>query len=483
MLKKLFSGLFIFLLMVLLSISVQAKVPPLINYQALLTDANHNPIDGVHSIQFKLYKSATDGTPVWSETQKVTVTDGYFNVLLGSMNPIPSTAFDNNETFLELKVDDDPPMTPRKPFYSVGYALHANKADSLNNFAANDFVRKIGGVAAKNGNINLVEGQNISIKTDTDNGAITIGATNDAPGNLTLPYDGTISSSSTAFSVTNTGSGRAGYFKVDNSNSGATALTAYTSGAGYGMYCYAKTRYGLYARTGGDNGYAVYALANGDHAHGLVGSVSGESAYGVWGYSRSHYGVFGNTWYGIGGYFQASGTDAIGLYAKGGSNGNAAEFEGNVLIREHGTRTIVMELGKGLDYAEGFNVTDAARLIEPGAVLVIDPKNPGKLVLSAQPYDSKVAGIVAGANGLGSGVRLGAKQFDHDVALAGRVYCNVDATESAVMAGDLLTTAVTPGFAMKATDYDRARGAILGKAMQNLDKGQKGQILVLVTLQ
>ena len=74
-------------------------------------------------------------------------------------------------------------------------------------------------------------------------------------------------------------------------------------------------------------------------------------------------------------------------------------------------------------------------------------------------------------------------KLDYDVALAGRVYCNVDATEQAVQAGDLLTTSTTPGHAMKATDYDRARGAILGKAMQKLEQGQKGQILVLVTLQ
>ena len=90
---------------------------------------------------------------------------------------------------------------------------------------------------------------------------------------------------------------------------------------------------------------------------------------------------------------------------------------------------------------------------------------------------------MAGAKGLGSGVRLGIGQFDHDVALAGRVYCNVDATEQAIQAGDLLTTSAMPGHAMKATDYDRARGAILGKAMQKLELGQKGQILVLVTLQ
>jgi hypothetical protein len=80
-------------------------------------------------------------------------------------------------------------------------------------------------------------------------------------------------------------------------------------------------------------------------------------------------------------------------------------------------------------------------------------------------------------------VRLGAGQFDQDVALAGRVYCNVDATHEAISPGDLLTTSSTPGYAMKATDPARSTGAILGKAMGGLERGQKGQILVLVTLQ
>jgi hypothetical protein len=52
-----------------------------------------------------------------------------------------------------------------------------------------------------------------------------------------------------------------------------------------------------------------------------------------------------------------------------------------------------------------------------------------------------------------------------------------------VSPGDLLTTSPTPGYAMKVGDYSRAQGAILGKAMQRLERGQKGQILVLVTLQ
>ena len=155
---------------------------------------------------------------------------------------------------------------------------------------------------------------------------------------------------------------------------------------------------------------------------------------------------------------------------------------GNILLENASTGAAVVELGEGLDYSEGFDVTEQAG-VTPGTVLVIDAENPGKLTVSSSPYDCKVAGIVAGGEGLGSGVRLGVSQFDQDVALAGRVYCKVDATEAGVEPGDLLTTSGTPGYAMKATDYMRAQGAILGKTMEKLEQGKKGHILVLVTLQ
>ncbi|MGD2094918.1 MAG: hypothetical protein PVH77_07930 [Phycisphaerales bacterium] len=154
---------------------------------------------------------------------------------------------------------------------------------------------------------------------------------------------------------------------------------------------------------------------------------------------------------------------------------------GNLLVEDSSGNSVV-ELGAGLDYAEGFNVTENKKAV-PGTVLVIDADNPGKLTIAAKPYDTKVAGIVAGAKNTGSGVRLGVDQYDRDVALAGRVYCNVDATENSIQPGDLLTTSTTPGHAMKALDNTRAHGSILGKAMQSLGKGQKGQVLVLVTLQ
>jgi hypothetical protein len=245
---------------------------------------------------------------------------------------------------------------------------------------------------------------------------------------------------------------------------------------GYGVYAYSPDYYGVYAYGGSRGVYGYTSGSTSEYAIGVYGYAHSAADYGYGGYFYSG-GVSG-----YGGYFNASGTSGTGIYATGGTSGKAAIFRGNVQIQRESDGVVVMELGAGLDYAEGFDVADNDG-VEPGSVLVIDPENPGKLALSSKSYDTRVAGIVAGANNLGSGVRLGTGEFDHDVALAGRVYCNVDATRKGVEPGDLLTTSATPGYAMKVTDHGRSQGAIIGKAMEKLEKGEKGQILVLVTLQ
>ncbi len=139
--------------------------------------------------------------------------------------------------------------------------------------------------------------------------------------------------------------------------------------------------------------------------------------------------------------------------------------------------------GRGLDVAEMFEIR-SSETVEPGHVVVIDPGKPGQLTLSTRAYDHRLAGVIAGAGGLHSGLVLGPRSSDSQkpVALSGRVYTWVDASHGHIEPGDLLTTSPTPGFAMKAADRAKAQGAILGKAMEGLDHGQ-GRILVLVNLQ
>jgi hypothetical protein len=95
-----------------------------------------------------------------------------------------------------------------------------------------------------------------------------------------------------------------------------------------------------------------------------------------------------------------------------------------------------------------------------------------------------VIGVVSGAGGVEPGLILhqeGRLEGDLVVAIAGRVYCHAEAESAPIAPGDLLTTASRPGFCMKATDRDRAFGAIIGKALTGLEAGV-GQVLVLVNL-
>ena len=116
----------------------------------------------------------------------------------------------------------------------------------------------------------------------------------------------------------------------------------------------------------------------------------------------------------------------------------------------------------------------------------IDPARPGKLVISTDPYDNKVAGVISGAGGIKPGMLMAQANTEadgaHPVALTGRVYCWADAANSPIKPGDLLTTSAIPGHAMKATDRDSAFGATIGKAMTSLKEG-RGLVLVLVSLQ
>jgi hypothetical protein len=139
----------------------------------------------------------------------------------------------------------------------------------------------------------------------------------------------------------------------------------------------------------------------------------------------------------------------------------------------------------GADLAEPFPISKAAQPISEGDVVVIDEANPGQLKLADQPYDTRVAGVVSGANGINPGIQMhqqGILEGGKNVALTGRVYVQADASNGAIKPGDLLTTSSTPGHAMKVSDHLKAQGAILGKAMTALKEGQ-GMVLVLVTLQ
>lgn len=99
--------------------------PNLVSYQGKLEE-DGEPFSGEVSMTFSLYESENAGTPFWNETQTVTVVDGIFNVLLGSVETLPSLPLD--ECWLGVTVDRD--ALPRQQITSVPYAQVADQAYS-----------------------------------------------------------------------------------------------------------------------------------------------------------------------------------------------------------------------------------------------------------------------------------------------------------------------------------------------------------------
>jgi hypothetical protein len=191
-------------------------------------------------------------------------------------------------------------------------------------------------------------------------------------------------------------------------------------------------------------------------------------------------GVFGASGDGPGVLGYARDKDMPAVYAFGGllaialTKEFAAIFRGNVKVEGD-------ILLSGADCAEQFDIVGQEET-EPGCVVVIDDE--GALRQSSEPYDTKVAGVIAGAGSYRPGIILDSQQPSSDrlsVSLIGKVFCKVDSDYGAIQVGDLLTTSPTPGHAMKASNPNCAFGAVLGKALKPWSSG-RGLIPILVVL-
>ncbi len=223
-----------------------------------------------------------------------------------------------------------------------------------------------------------------------------------------------------------------------------------------------KGRAGYFEKLEDDTKYAVEILAKNSASKGLTirGTLNVEGTTNLNGVTTTDATVSGTTT-----------TDSL--------TANGVTVNGT-------TTTDILTITGGSDLAEPFEVVGVEG-IEAGMVVSIDPDRLGQLRLSNRAYDRRVAGVVSGAKGINPGLTMKQEGSVADgsvpVALTGRVWSWCDAnTGGPIVPGDLLTTSDTPGHAMKVTDYAKAQGAIMGKAMTSLDKGM-GLVLVLVTLQ
>jgi len=147
-------------------LKAQTGIPQVINYHGKLKDATGNPLSGTYDFTFRLYDTETRGNSVWGpETHNsVTVTNGYFNVKLGSILPFDLDFL--KPYWLSIEVNNDGEMSPRVQLTSFGYAFTAQE---LYRQGANLAIQTTasGNIILKTaGNIQLLDG-NVGIGTTT----------------------------------------------------------------------------------------------------------------------------------------------------------------------------------------------------------------------------------------------------------------------------------------------------------------------------
>lgn len=100
-------------------------VPNLISYQGVLNDSGGAPVNATVSMTFTIYNAPTGGSNLWNETQSVQVSNGIFNVQLGSVAPLNSSVFATDTLYLGIKVGADSEMTPRQQITTGSYSYKA----------------------------------------------------------------------------------------------------------------------------------------------------------------------------------------------------------------------------------------------------------------------------------------------------------------------------------------------------------------------
>jgi hypothetical protein len=233
------------------------------------------------------------------------------------------------------------------------------------------------------------------------------------------------------------------------------------------------------AATGTTRGGAFYSTSN--SGTGVFGSACNPSSLANCTGIGVHGVVNGLNTSATAGLFEISGSD-------GGGNILLGVFDGAHVFRVGDTGDVHANGGfysNGADFAEEFTVAGASTDYQPGDVLVIDRDSDRRVGRSQEAYSTFVAGIYStkpGMIGSPRGIDEGASTPEIPMAMVGVVPTKVTAENGPIARGDLLVTSSKAGYAMRGTDRSKMVGAVVGKALQPLEKGE-GVIQVLVTLQ
>lgn len=182
-------------------------------------------------------------------------------------------------------------------------------------------------------------------------------------------------------------------------------------------------------------------------------------------------------------WYKISNDSDILTLQSGGSNVFRISSTGNVYVGNNGGY-----YSSGADLAERYTSTQT---LQPGEVVTNDPANNASVMKSVGQYQQNLLGVVSTDPGFVAGAYT---TDSYPIALAGRVPVLISTENGIIHAGDYLTSASIPGYAMKAT----VAGPVIGKAMEdfnpsnaascpqqalgNLSTTQCGSIMMFVNL-
>lgn len=268
-------------------------------------------------------------------------------------------------------------------------------------------------------------------------------------------------------SITENGDGVRGETSSEYRVAGVAGIATNHFGRAAGVIGESASGPGIFGRGIRDAGVVGY---HGDPELSETTVANDASKAGIFGASDSGAGILGYT----------TDPDSPAVYSFGLLRALAlggpfsAEFDGDIKVVGD------IQLS-GADCAERFDVGEGED-ITPGTVVVVDHDD--AIRECRDPYDTRVAGVVAGAGPLRPGIVLNSPSASANgtsVSLVGRTYCKVDGQYGGISIGDLLTSSGTPGHAMRAADQKRSFGATIGKALGHW-RGDCGLIPILVAL-
>ena len=145
----------IFIIGILISQATGQDVPPLINYQGMLTESDGTPLTGTHKLEFNIYNNHTDGDLIWGPQifDNVTLFEGKFNVILGTTDNSGRSvlsAFTGSDRYLGIKVNSEVEIKPRQRILSAPYSITTRNANGYL------FVNPYDGEDTEGGQIRLI---------------------------------------------------------------------------------------------------------------------------------------------------------------------------------------------------------------------------------------------------------------------------------------------------------------------------------------